>query len=328
MAGALFDIAGSIAGLLGNQAKNRDAKLQFAQQKDLANSQSGIAGLLQQIAIAQGNKGTGTSDEYGGGAQYDPATGTWKSTLGAPQKAVQDASYSEEAARMSGDQAIRRYGLGQADQLRQGAVGDAQSAQRSYNLFNQGVGAVDPDSIAASMRLSRTGAVNAGYDQAQKAAGTMSLRTGTAAGDTFAGLARNRAQDLARSAGDPYTEALQLAEGINNSRGQQKLGAYNLFADRGSNFYDAQFNPSTYAQQGQDNAFKSAGLQLDNFNASTGAMGNAAATYGSAAAGLRGGAQQQMQNTNYAAPAQFINSMGTALDNAGGIKSILSKLGI
>lgn len=309
-------LLGGIAGLFGGNKKNAQAAEDRARQAALTNEQLALIEQIKQLTNAQNAQSTNVGDAYGGGTRYNPATGRWEASLGPVQQALQGASDEEELARGTYDQALRRFGLGQADALRQGAAGQADTALRQYNLFDQGVGAVDPASIASQLRIDRTKAVNAGYDDAMKAAGTMSLRTGTAAGDTFSNLARSRANSIAQTMGSPDIEAMSMAEGINNSRRGNLLNGYGLFSNQGSNFYDATFAPSSYAREAKDDAFKSLGLDLEKFNSTTGALGAATAGLGNAAAGGRAADAARMQGTDYNLWAKLFSGVGSM---AGGL---------
>lgn len=330
--GDLFGVGSAVAGFFGGKSKNKQATLDAANNAKLVGNQTDQAALIAQLSKAFGEQGSGITDVYGGGSQYDPVTGTFKYNLAGAPAAIQGASNDELLARDSGDQAIRRAGLIQSDNLRQGNVGEALTARTTLDNQRAGIGLIDPGSIEASLRSGRTSAVNAGFDDAARAAGTLGIRQGADTGDALSRIAKERARTIATTMGDPYVEGLTTAEGINQGRRSQATQDYNLFDTKGGNFYDAQFNPAGYDSTATDNLFKTQAAQTDRFNASTQGLGTAAAGYGSAAAGLRAGSEAAMKNKNYGNTAQFISSLGQIASGNGfggnSAGSLLKALGI
>lgn len=329
--GDAFSVAGAIAGKKAAKKKNKLAKEQYAEQQKLTDKQVASADWITQIAKQLAAQGTGTTDPYGGGTSYDPVTGTWSSSLSAPQAAVQDASYAEELARNTNDQNIRRQGVQSSENARGAAAGQAAATLGDINAFKSGVGAVDAGKLATTLRTNRTAAVNAGYDDAARAANTISLRSGASAGDALSRIARSRAQSIATTMGDPELEALQAADTSNNQRFNNNLNAYNIFDTKGRQFIDTAFNPSSYAKDAVDNTFKTQALDLQTKDAAIGGASNAGALVGSGAAGLRQAAGIQNANTNYNGTADMLRGFGNAADSILGddkVKALLSKIGI
>lgn len=308
--GAALGVGSAVAGLFGSNKRNKAAKMDAETNRKLAEEQIAISRLIQQAAQQYAAQGNNVTDIYGGGARYNPVTGSWEYTLGDVPMAIQNASDEEELNRYTFDQGLRREGLVDSEIARREAGAEAGIELDQYARQRQGIGLVDPSQIAAQLRLNRRGAVNAGYDEAMKAAGTMSLRTGSAAGDTFAALGRARANDIARSMGDPEIEGLSIAESVNAGRRNNTLGAYNLFDTKGRDFYDAGYGPSGRASEAMDNNFRAKGMELEKFGATTGALGGAVAGMGSAGAGMRASQKQYMEQWNPYAGAQFLGSLG------------------
>jgi hypothetical protein len=306
----VFPVAAAIG--LGSSKKNKAAEQQYQDQKAQAAKTNASSDYIMALARQLQAQGGGYTDPTGGGARYDPVTGTWKSTLGAQPAAVQDASYDEELARNTVDQTRRREGLIDVERMRRQASGEQDTALRDLNLFKTGIGKVDAGSLASTMRTNRTGVINAGYDDAARAASTIGLRTGQSAGDALSGIARNRSRDIATAIGDPETEALQLAEGINSNRLGEKVNLYNMFSGKAGNVYDAGFSPSTYAGDAADRGLASQGLDLQKFDTVLGGAGTAAAGYGAASNILRGGAQAKMANTDYNLGGKFLQGLGNS----------------
>lgn len=306
-----LSLASSIAGLFGTNSKNKAAAADKENNARITQEQLALSRLISDAASKYSAQGNGITDIYGGGARYNPATGSWEYDLGATPAAIQGLSDEEELARYGIDQDLRREGLVDSETSRRNALAQGEQELQDYNLQKQGIGMADPSKIAATLRASRLRANNAGFDDAMKAAGTMSLRTGTAAGDVFANLGRARANNIATTMGDPEIEAMSIADSMNTNRKSNTLSAYNLFDTKGRDFYDAGYAPSTRGSDALDNIFNAKNLELTKFGATTGALGGAVAGFGSAGAGQRQAQQQYMQSWNPFAVAQGLGAMST-----------------
>lgn len=315
--GSLGDIFGGIAGLKSDKKKNKRASEELALERSLANQQIDISKYIQDLSKQVVSRGSGITDPYSGQTSgYDPVTGTYKGALSEGQRAVQGASDQEELARNTVDQEMRRRALQDAEKNRQLASGQVGPALTDLNLFKQGVGAVNPEQIASSLRLSRTGAVNAGYDDAARSASMLGARTGSSAvADALAGLGARRAQTIAQTAGTPDVEGLQTADEINKSRLGQKVGLYDLFNTNANKVYDSPFTPSTAGNDAYTKALQGQQLDLTRFSTAMGGSGTAAAGIGSAAATDRG-AYGITEGNRVAAPTgKFIGALGNNLDS-------------
>jgi hypothetical protein len=303
-------------GLIADKKKNKRAKEQFALDKKLADQQIDISKYIQDLSKQLMARGSNMEDPYGGTSGYDAATGTYKTTLGGAQKGLQETSDAEEAARLTLDQAIRRGGLADFEKIRGGAVNQASSMLDQLTNFDRGIGQVDAGGLASRMRLDRQGAVNAGYDDAARAAQTLQTRTGSSAvGDALNKLAVDRVRAQAQI-GDPEVEALQLAEGINQGRKTNLLEGYGQMADRGQSFYDAAFNPAPYAGIADAKNADMMKFDLSKFDIAQGGSGTAAAGIGNAAAGLRQGYNISEANRIHAPTAKFVSGADKALSDS------------
>lgn len=310
--GDILSIAASAKAKKEAKKKNADLAAQYGVQQGYASDSSAQDDYLAQLAQSLGSQGSGYTDAFGGGTAYDPVSGTWKSTLNPQEQAVQGASYQEELARNTADQARRRTGLIDAERMRQQASGESDTALRDLGNFKAGVGRVDPQSLASTMRLNRTGAVNAGYDDAARAASTIGLRSGVSAGDALSTIARNRTKDIATTLGDPETEAMQLADQTNTTR-QGNLGSlYNMFNGKANNVYDASFSPSTYDATATDNNLKAQTLDLNKYDTAGSLAGASATGYNATAAGLRAADTAKNGGTNYNINSQFLQGLGNS----------------
>lgn len=312
----LGDIFGAVSGYSAAKKTNKLNKEQLAEQKRMNDKQIQIADYIQSLSKELMARGSTQVDPYGGTTMYDPATGTYKSTLGAVPQKLQDAGDAEEFLRYTADQALRRQGLAGAEGIRQGAEREAGTALNDLADYRRGIGTVDPVALAARMRTSREAQVNAGYDDAQRAGQTLQLRTGSsAAADALARLARSRVTAQA-AIGDPEVEALQLAEGINSNRLSNIAQRYTSMADRGSNFYDAGFAPAPYAGIADAKTADQMKFDLSKFDIAQGGSGVAGQTIGNASAGLRQANTAFMANRIANPFGNLVSQLDQASDNA------------
>lgn len=317
--GPLIGVGASLLGtVLGNKAdkaKNKRAAEELALQKLLANNQIDISKYIQQISKDVLAKGSNFEDPYGGKTYYDEATKTWKSTLGEVPRALQEASDAEELARLTTDQGIRRDALLSGEQGRSRAASQADAAIDDLSNFKRGIGRVDPADIGSRLRADRMGAINAGFDDAERAAGTLQTRTGSSAvGDALKRIALDRVRAQA-SIGSPEVEGLELAEGINQGRQGTLANLYSMFSDRGSRMPDVNFTPTPYAGIADAKTADAAKFDLGKFETAMGGSGTAAAGIGSAAAGLRAGYASSEANRVHAPTAKMIGAFGNVADD-------------
>jgi len=310
--GAGLGAAGSIAGFLGDKKTNKLAKKAYEDQKKLSDKQSGIADYISQLAKQAATTSSDVYDPSGGFTRFNPATGKYEYALGAEQQGIQGASYGEELLRNTVDQGVRRQGLLDAERMRQMASGRADRALTDIDAARRGIGMVDPAAVAGQLMASRTGQLNAGYDDAERAARTMQLRTGSSAvGDALTSLARDRVRAQA-GLGTPGLEGLEFAEGINQGRNQQNYGVYGQMHGIGSNFYDAQFAPSTYEQLGRENLGKQMDFDMSKLDLAMGGGSQAGQTLANAGTGLRQG-YDAFAKTRVASPtSKLLTGLGNA----------------
>jgi hypothetical protein len=312
--GLLGDVFGAVSGLISSKKTNKLNKAQLAEQKRLTDQQIKISDYINSLSQDLMAKGSTQVDPYGGTTGYDPVTGTYKSTMGAVPGQIQGASDAEEFARYVSDQALRRQGLAESDKIRHTAYLDSDAAMQEMQDFRRGIGKLDPTALASRMRLNREQQVNAGYDDAERAAQTLQLRTGSSAvGDALGRLARDRVR-AQLEIGDPETEALQLAEQVNSNRFNTIASRYTSMADRGSNFYDAAFGPAQYAGIADAKTADAMKFDLSKYDVAQGGSGIAAQGIGQAASGLRSANQAFMQNRIANPWGNFVSQMDQALE--------------
>lgn len=279
----LGSLVGGFLGAKSDAKANKRAKEELKVQQKLADQQIDIAKYIkelgQQVVALNGQN----TDYYGTSVYRDPVTGEYKFKLGNVPANIQGMSDDEEAARYGGDQAIRRSGLRDFESMRGQSVQDALADRDRLQAFRRGAGAIDPEQLGSQLRLDRTRAVNAGFDDAERAAGTLQLRTGSSAvGDALSDLARSRVRAQAEI-GSPEVEALQMAEGINRGRERAILDSFNNNRGVGMNFYDAAFNPSNRAGDAYDRLADLMKFDLSKYDLAMGGEGTAAQTIGNAA---------------------------------------------
>ncbi len=283
------DLIGGFMGAKSDAATNKRADEQLRTDRGLARRQIDISRYIEQYAKQAAGMSGDTTDIYGSKTWLNPATGKYEIVMGDLPRSIQSASDQEEAQRYNVDQAIRARGLNDFENMRSRSVGDTTVARERMQNFDRGIGKVDAGQMGSQLRADRTRAVNAGYDDAERAAGKLQLRTGSSAvGDALTNLARDRVRAQSQI-GSPELEGMQMAEGMNAQRENANMDRYQTFGNEGRQFYDAQFTPSNreaelFARLGDEMKFDLSKLDL-----AMGGSGQAASTIGNAAAGLRAG---------------------------------------
>lgn len=308
-------LLGGILGMGADKKAQKLAKEQLKTDRGLARRQVEISKYIEQYAKQAAGMSGDTTDIYGSKTWLNPATGKYEIIMGDVPRGIQDASDIEEKQRFTVDQAIRARGLQDFENMRSRSVGDATQARERMQNFDRGIGKVDAGQMGSQLRADRTRAVNAGYDDAERAASKLQLRTGSSAvGDALANLARDRVRAQA-SIGSPEIEGMQLAEGINAQREQNNFGRYSMFGNEGRQFYDAAYQPSNreaelFARLGDQMKFDLSKLDL-----AMGGGASAASTIGNAAAGLRQGYQLTAPKIATSPWANLIQGIGANSNN-------------
>jgi hypothetical protein len=312
---AVTSLISGITGKKDDKKVNQMSAEELAIQRMLANRQIDISKYMEELSKkAAGLNGTFT-DPYGGGATYNAATDKWETKLSPQQAPIQDASYQEELDRNTHDQQIRREGLQSFELARQRSAGRATDALGDIDAYKRGFGKIDAGRLASSMRGDREKAVNAGYDDAARAAQTVQMRTGNSAiTDALTGLARSRIRDTAQI-GSPEVEALQIAQGLNDSTQDRLYDVYKGFNDEGRQFYDAQFTPSSYNADAYAKLTDAMKFDLSKLDLALGGSGQAASTIGNAAAGNAAAFQSYLGNRIANPTGKFIQGAGSAIQD-------------
>lgn len=308
--GAGTSLIGGFLGAKSDAAANKRAKEQLKVDKALADRQIQISKYIEEIARGTMNVSGDYTDIYGGGVRFNPVTNKFESSMGDIPRGLQSASDAEERQRLTVDQVIRNRGLQDFENMRQRSVGEADRSLDRINNFRKGIGRVDPERVGSQLRADRTRAVNAGFDDAERAASTLQLRTGSSAvGDALANLGRDRVRAQAEI-GSPELEGQQYAEGMNAQRLQQMFGEYKGFGDEGRGFYDAAFTPANRDAEQYQKFADALKFDLSKRDLAMGGSGSAASTIGQAAAGLRAGYNASEANRVRSPWGQFIAAAG------------------
>ena len=285
MGSPAMDVAGLWAGHKAAKAAKKMAKKEYKDQKGYTKKQTDIADYIQQLAKQAATTNSDIYDPSGGFTRFNPATGKYEYGLGSAQQGIQNASYDEELLRNTRDQQLRRAGLQDFERQRQIASGRGDRALADIDAQRRGIGMVDPAAVAGQLQADRTRQLNAGYDDAERAARTMQLRTGSSAvGDALSTLARDRVRAQA-GMGSPSLEGLEFAQQMNMPRTEQAYGVYGNMADRGQQFYDAQFDPSQYEAMGRENLGKQMEFDMSKLDLGMGGGVKAAGAINNAALG-------------------------------------------
>jgi hypothetical protein len=313
----LGDVAGLVSGFISDKKTNKMSRKQLKRDQALTDRQVDISKYIDELAREIVSKNPNFTDAYGAGAVYDPATGTYKTTLNPQEKSIQDASYAEELKRYIQDQAIRRSGLTDFEDMRKRSVDETTNALADINAFKRGVNRVDPAAIASQLRADRTGAVNAGYDDAARAAQTLQLRTGNSAiGDALSQLARDRGRAIATTVGSPEVEALGMADQLNTGREKNLFDIYGMFGNEGRSFYDANYAPSGYNEAGYDKLKDAMNFDLSKYDLALGGEANAAAAISHAQTGDQNAFQNFMGNRITNPTGKLIGGLDQSLEDA------------
>jgi len=211
--GTAVTAGSTIAGTLsrGNQTAERGQGIAGAQLQDARNNdayQKALSTLITQRSIA------GAQDEYGSGMQYDPATNTWVSKLGAQPKQVQDAADLAAVSRNTTD-------------LRQAQAANQQAAQRATDagpvadtaLRNLRDNRDMPvGTLAGLLQQRATDAARATFDPLTADTLRSYQRTGTAAAPVMAALGKQQFESLRDTLANSQIQAMTNVDEMNAGR--------------------------------------------------------------------------------------------------------------
>lgn len=279
---AVAQIGAALLGTIsGNNAQKKQLNLQreqLALQKQVAADQKALSDKLYNLGLAS------QVDAQGNLTMYDAASNTWKVIPSEMTKQLMSASNTEEMLRLTQDAPMAR-GESIANARRrsmEGSTADSLMLQAQDKIA--GRTGLKPGAIEAALRLSRTNAVNQGFDSVRNDVATQALRSGSAGYDsTISKLGKARAQALAQTMGTPFVEGLQMERDLNAADIGNTLNNYGAMASRASGSPGFAFSPSnTGAQLTQALAQNRA-----TGGSMTGASGSMLNSYGSTINGLK-----------------------------------------
>ena len=211
--GTTVGVGSTIAGTMnrGNGTAQHGQDIALAQLQDARNNdqyQKALSTLITQRSVA------GAQDEYGSGMEYDPATNTWRSRLGAQPKAVQDSADLAAISRNTTD-------------LRQAQAANQQAAQRATDAGPVADTALrnlrdnrdmSSSTLAGLLQQRATDAARATFDPLTADTLRSYQRTGTAAAPVMAALGKQQFESLRDTLADSQIKALTGVDEINANR--------------------------------------------------------------------------------------------------------------
>ena len=240
IAAALMAGSSLLGGIMGNSANKKQLA---AQQQQAANE---LAIQKEQLALQKElqRRGIATQvDANGNVTSYDEASNTWKTVLSPTQQRLQGLSDTEQIAQLTTDAPMSRLEsiVNATRRSKEGTTADGLRASLSDSLVNP----VRGSDLASSLRLSREKAVNQGFDEVSRSIGTQALRSGASGGSALAAsLAKQRAQAIAQTIGNPDIEGMQAAAEMNSGKRNELGNLYNVMASRASAAPVSSFNPT------------------------------------------------------------------------------------
>jgi hypothetical protein len=223
-------------------ANNAQANAQYAiEQQRLAEARQNADYQRALTAMAQRQAQAGYTDASGSTIAYDPATNTWKTTLGPQAQAQNVASIAAQIARDTTD--TRRAQQANEQELMRAAAArpSAEAARLRAEQFQ-------PIQAADLAGLLETRAATAQNDALRSTLQTVlanAARTGTSAAPIVTSLQSNNADQLRKAIIDARIAAMTGADQINQQR-QQGLNA-NVAATGGQTAPNLQYASPTGA---------------------------------------------------------------------------------
>jgi len=195
----------------GGSAQNRQYELMLRQLED-----SNANRTAAQIAGANINKlaTAGYDDGQGGGMYYDPATGTWHTTLGPQAQAVQEAADRASVDRNTLDMQQARQANMRSDRNAVAAQPMIDAARRRMEGFRP----IDAEGLTSDLATRAVDANNQAYTPARQDLLRTITRTGSGGGDLLGNLEQSQAGDLRRALMEARIQGLTGVDQINNTR--------------------------------------------------------------------------------------------------------------
>jgi len=222
-AAAIASLAGTAVGVGtslfggGGSSQNRQYELMLRQlEESNANrvaAQQGAAN-INQLATS------GYDDGQGGGFYYDRGTGTWRSTLGPQQQAVQSGADAASIGRNTTDMYQAQGANARADLNASRAQPLIDAARRRMENFQPQTA----EDLASMLASQAADANEQAYAPVRQDTLRTAMRSGSGAGDIMANIGRSQATDLRKALMESRLSAMTNVDQINNQR-RQGLGS-------------------------------------------------------------------------------------------------------
>jgi hypothetical protein len=198
-------------------APQQNQALQYEALQMEANNQQNqalVQALINQRGVA------GQTDSFGNQIQYDPATNTWRTTLGPLPLAAQTAAQQAAISRNTTDLRAAQFANQQAALRASMAEPGADAAQRDLATFRP----MTADALTGLLQQQATNAQQATFRPMIADTLRSFARTGTAAGPVLGQIGRDEAQNLRNSLIDAQIKGMTGVGDINTQR-EQMLGS-------------------------------------------------------------------------------------------------------
>jgi len=195
----------------GSQDQQRQYELMLRQLQD---SQDARTAAQVQGANINRLATAGFDDGQGGGFRYDPATGTWKSTLGPQAQAVQGAADAASIGRNTTD-------MWQAQGANARADYNAAAAQPLIDAARRRLGDFRPQTAEELTSLLASQAAQANeeaYAPVRQDTLRTAMRSGSGAGDIMAKVGQSQAGDLRKALLESRIAGMTNVDQMNNQR--------------------------------------------------------------------------------------------------------------
>ena len=212
--GAIANLASS--GMNANRSNAQqvqDNSLQLRALQDAENNQRNqalVQALINQRSVA------GTTDPYGGGTQYDPATNTWIATQGKEPEAANRAAMQAAVLRNTTDLRQAQFANEQEAVRAARAAPTADTAGRELANFRP----MGSDQLVGLLGQQATLANNAVFNPLVADTLRSFARTGTSAGPVLGQIGRDAATNLRQSLIDAQIKGMTSVDAINQGRRQ------------------------------------------------------------------------------------------------------------
>jgi hypothetical protein len=274
-----------------------------------------VQALINQRSIASQTDSSGTS------LAYDPATNTWKTTLGKVPQQVQDSADQAAISRNTTD--LRQAQFANEQSAKRAALAQpyADATRRDLESFKP----MGYDQLTGLLQQQATNASNSTFSPLVADTLRSFARTGTSAGPVLGQIGRDASKNLRDSLIDAQIKGMTGADSINQSKRSGLEGA----ASNAQSLATPAFGYTNISASPYSTAMTAAAT-----NRATGA--STAPAYGASASNAAekslqdayGNQEKNVPNTNYGTDVvtSSLNQLGTATGSGGSINNLISAL--